>query len=109
MDVLELDLLEALGLSMAGIDVADGAGDLLEALGHATGSLALLTVLGPVDGLANEGRGPLRGTSGVEVLRRRRRGGSWGGKGRRQLENKCTHVLSSRPLNPERNPSILYM
>ena len=68
-DVLELDLLEALGMAVAGIDVADGAGDFLEALGHAARALAFLGSLGPVDGLANEGGGPLRGTGGVEVLR----------------------------------------
>lgn len=69
MDILELDLLEALGMAVAGIKVADGAEDLREALGHAAGSLALLGTLGPVDGFANERRGPLRGTGGVEVLR----------------------------------------
>ena len=69
MDILELDLLEALGMAVAGIDVADGAADLLEALGHAAGSLALLGTLGPIDGLAHQRRRPLRGTGGVEVLR----------------------------------------
>mmetsp|Transcript_10647 Transcript_10647/g.29951 ORF Transcript_10647/g.29951 Transcript_10647/m.29951 type:complete len:206 (-) Transcript_10647:149-766(-) len=63
-------------MAVAGINVADGAIDLLEALGHAAGSLALLGTLGPVDGLANERRGPLRRTCSVEVL------GNTGSRGR---------------------------
>mmetsp|Transcript_13928 Transcript_13928/g.30265 ORF Transcript_13928/g.30265 Transcript_13928/m.30265 type:complete len:293 (-) Transcript_13928:440-1318(-) len=66
--VLELNLLESFGVAVASVDVANGAGDFLEASGHTATTLAFLTVRGPVDGLADERFGPLLGTGGVKVL-----------------------------------------